>query len=169
MKMTVGNETWFIQPILSTIRYVEYLKRSPRLTFGTTFTQLYNTLSKIYTATSSGNDILFAVQQAKELSWNQLDAIKRFDENEIPDIVDFVTLFINAPNENSGEFDHNQHEAKKQAIHAEGYAVQDFFFLAYNLIENFHEAYQKIQSVGSPKELKDLTLTVNSEPTTPTS
>lgn len=164
-RLSVNGETWHINITLSTIRYVEYLKRSPKLCFGNNFHQLYDTLSKIYMAASSGNDMIFAIQTAKELSWNQLEAIRRFDENEIPDVIDFCALFINAPGENSADFNSGDHEHKKELLHKEGFAVQDFFFLAYNVIESFHEAYQLIQKVGTPNDQKDLTLQGNTQQT----
>ena len=144
-KFTAGDETYYIQPNLSVIRYVEYLKRVPRLTFHTTFKGMYDTLHKIYNVTASGNDMIYAIQQARELSWNQLDAIQRFDEHELPDIIDFVALFCNKEGEDVGQFDISIHENKKTMIAKEGYAIQDFFTLAFHLIESFSEGYQKIQ------------------------
>ena len=155
-KIQVGDRTGYIQPVLSTIRYVEYLKRVPRLTYHTTFAGMYDTLSKIYMAASAGNDMIYAIQQARELAWNQLDAIKRFDENEIPDIIDFCCLFINFDGEDVSKFDHANHEAKKLAIHQEGYDISSFFSLAYNLIENLPGAYHKIKAHSAGADISEL-------------
>lgn len=163
-KIQVGDRTGYIQPVLSTIRYVEYLKRVPRLTYHTTFAGMYDTLSKIYMATSAGNDMIYAVSQARELSWNQLDAIKRFDENEIPDIIDFCCLFINFDGEDVSKFDHAAHEAKKLAVHQEGYDVSSFFSLAFNLIENLPDAYRKIKSYAKGTEASGLTMEQHTQP-----
>ena len=151
----VGDRTGYIQPVLSTIRYVEYLKKLPKLTYNTTFAGMYDSLTKIYMATSAGNDMIYAIQQAREISWNQLDAIRRFDENEIPDIIDFCALFINFDGEDVSRFDHANHEAKKLALHQEGYDVSSFFSLAYNLIESLPAAYRKIidHNAGAGHEL----------------
>ena len=157
-KLMAGGEQYFIQYSLSTNRYVEYLKRIPRLTFHATFAGMYDTLSKIYTAASSGNDMIYAIGQARELSWNQLENIKRFDENEIPDIIDFCCLFLNKSGENIGQFDHSIHEAKKEAITREGYDISSFFTLAFSAIENFAAAYHRIKSVTDPNVPNDITL-----------
>ena len=156
-KFMAGGDMYFISPALSTNFYVEYLKRVPRLTFHTTFEGMYDTLAKIYTAASSGNDMIYAIGQARELSWNQLENIKRFDENEIPDIIDFCALFIHKAGDNTAQFDHAYHEVKKQIISKEGYLINDFFSLAFSLIENYGNAYHKIKSVADPKEPNDIT------------
>ncbi len=153
-----GGEDFFITPSLSTTRYVEYLKKVPRLTFRVTYEGMYDTLSKIYTATASGNDMIFAIQTAKELAWNQLDAIRRFDENEIPEIIDFCALFLNRPGEDLSKFDAAIHEQKKQILSQEGYDVGCFFGLAFGLIENLSASYHKIRSVANPKGANDITL-----------
>ena len=157
-KLMAGGEQYFIQYSLSTNRYVEYLKRIPRLTFHATFAGMYDTLSKIYTAASSGNDMIYAIGQARELSWNQLENIKRFDENEIPDILDFCCLFINKIGEDPSKFDHTIHEAKKAVISQEGYDISSFFTLAFSAIENFAAAYHRIKSVTDPNVSNDITL-----------
>ena len=157
-KLMAGGEQYFIQYSLSTNRYVEYLKRIPRLTFHATFAGMYDTLSKIYTAASSGNDMIYAIGQARELSWNQLENIKRFDENEIPDILDFCCLFLNKSGENPAKFDFAEHEEKKRIISAEGYDISFFFTLAFSAIENFGQAYHRIKSVDNPNDPNDITL-----------
>lgn len=169
LKLTAGGKLFHISYTLSTVRYVEYLKRVPKLAFGATFRELYDTLGKIYMACASGNDVIYAIQQAKELSWNQLQAIKKFDENEIPDIIDFCCLFINETDEDPSHFSVGVHEAKKQLIHQEGYSIESFFSLAYNLIESLDAAYQKIQSLENQSGPKDLTLPSNTLQTNPTS
>ena len=158
-KLMAGGDQYYITYSLSTNVYVEYLKRLPRLTFHTTFAGIYDTLSKIYTAASSGNDMIYAIGQARELSWNQLDNIKRFDENEIPDIVDFCCLFIHKAGDDISKFDHAYHEKKKEAINREGYDISGFFTLAFSLIENLSAAYHKIRSVQNPGGSNDITLT----------
>ncbi len=168
-KFKAGGETFYIQPHLSTTRYVEYLKRVPRLAYNATFRSIYDTLSKIYMTTSSGNDMIYAIQQARELSWNQLDAIKRFDENEIPDIIDFCCLFINKAGEDVSKFDSSVHEAKKEIISKEGYVVDDFFTLAFHLVESFSEGYQKLTRLTKGETMEDISLSPTSLPTNLTS
>src|SRR5688500_12712948 len=94
-----GEKTFHLDWALSTTRYVQYLQKLPKLTFNTSFAGMYDTLSKIYTVSSSGNDMIFAVGQSRELAWNQLEAIKRFDENEVLDIIDLCALFLNTSTE----------------------------------------------------------------------
>jgi hypothetical protein len=168
-RLMAGGEEYYIQYSLSTTRYVEYLKRVPRLTFHTTFAGMYDTLSKIYTATASGNDMIFAIHQARELSWNQLDAIRRFDENEIPEIIDFCCLFLNRAGEDVSKYDAAIHEQKKQAIQQEGYEIGGFFTLAFALIQNLNAAYHKIRSVSSPNGANDITLNDHIQQTSPIS
>src|SRR5688572_15658370 len=120
-KLMAGGEQYFIQNRLSTNRYVEYLKKLPVLTYGVTFTQQYDALASIYTAASSGNDMIYAIGHCRETAWNQLQAIKRFDEREVLDIIDFCALFINAPGEDVGQFDQALHDQKALILQKEGY------------------------------------------------
>ena len=154
-QIEVGSEPWFIQTSLSTVRYVEYLKRVPKLTFSTDFKSIYGTLRKIYNAASSGNDMILAIGTARELSWNQLDAIKRFDDNEIPDVIDFCALFINRPGEDIGRFDITLHEQKKALLSKEGYAIEDFFTLALSVIDHFRNAYRKMTQAVKGMQLEE--------------
>lgn len=151
-RVQVGSETYYIQYSLSTNRYVEYLKRIPKLTFNTTFPGLYKTMSDIYMLASTGNDMIYAIGQIRELSINQLNAIKRFDDTEIPDVIDFCALFINREGEDVSKFDVSIHESKKQALAQEGYDISGFFQLQVNLIEGFSKAYREIQSLPNPKD-----------------
>ena len=168
-KLMAGGDQYYITYSLSTTRYVEYLKKIPRLTFHATFAGIYDTLSKIYTAASSGNDMIYAIGQARELSWNQLDAIRRFDENDIPDIIDFCCLFINKAGEDISQFDSTIHEQKKAIISGEGYDIAGFFTLAFSLIENLSAAYHKIRSVQNPGGSNDITLTPDIQQISPIS
>jgi|GEM_PF-3601949 len=143
---------------LSTTRYVEYLKQLPKLTFNTTFRGMYDTLSKIYMAASSGNDMIGAIQQARELSINQLNAIKRFDDAEIPDVISFCALFLNEAGEDISKFDQAMHDEKVSTLHQEGYDVSGFFQLQVNLIDGFSSAFLKIQSLPNQEAGTDIRL-----------
>lgn len=145
-RIPAGGEMYHLTYSLSTTRYVEYLKKLPKLTFNVTFAGMYDTLSKIYMVSSAGNDMIYAVQQARELSWNQLEAIKRFDENEVIDVIDFCALFINKSNEDISKFNQALHDEKCLALQNEGYDTEDFFLLTAKLIQNFPDAYRKILS-----------------------
>ncbi len=147
-RITAGDETLYIQYTLSTTRYVEYLKRIPKLSFNTTFKGLYDSLSQVYMLCSTGNDMIFAIGKCRELALNQLEAIKRFDESEILDVIDFCALFINREGEDISKFDHSIHESKKEALSKEGYEVSGFFQLQVNLIDGFSQAYRKIQELS---------------------
>ena len=168
-RLMAGGEEYFIQNTLSTVRYVEYLKKLPTLSFGVTFSQMYEALSKIYTFASSGNDMIYAIGQARELSWNLLSTIKRFDEREILDIVDFCSLFINKAGEDISKFDQALHDQKAAILQKEGYDHASFFTLAFSLIENYGNAYHRIKSVSNPSDHNDIRLEPPTQQTSPIS
>jgi hypothetical protein len=153
-----GGDTFYIQYTLSTTRFVEYLKRLPRLTFGVTFKQMYNSLADIHRMLSNGNDLLGAIAGGREKSINQMSAIKRFDEHEILDVIDLVALFVNRPGEAIDKFDEPSHHEKCLILQNEGYDHQDFFLLLTKLIDGLQEASLKIQSLKSQGELSDISL-----------
>lgn len=161
-KIPAGGKIGYIQYALSTTRYVEYLKRLPKLTFNTSYKGMYDTLSKIYMVNSSGNDMIYAVQQSRELAWNQLEAIKRFDESEILDVIDFCALFINFENEDVSKYDHAMHESKKVILSEEGYDASLFFQLQVNLIEGFSQSFQLISKLSQGDQV-DIRLRENIE------
>ena len=168
-RLTAGGETYFIQIRLSTNRYVEYLKKLPLLSFGVTFSDLYKGLSEIYTTTSSGNDMIYAIGHSRETSWNLLSGIKRFDEREVLDIIDFCALFLNKSGENVDAFDQALHDQKTMILQKEGYDHASFFTLAFSLIENYGNVYRKIKSVSNPSEPNDIRLDLNTPQTSPIS
>ena len=168
-KLMAGGEEYSIMNTLSTVFYVEYLKRLPTLSFGVTFSQMYDALSKIYTYASSGNDMIFAIGQARELSWNLLSTIKRFDEREVLDIVDFCALFIHKAGADVSKFDQAAHDQKAAILQKEGYDHASFFTLAFSLIENYGNAYRKIKSVSNPNDHNDIRLDLNTQQTSPIS
>jgi hypothetical protein len=153
-----GGKTFYIQYSLSTTRFVEYLKRIPKLSFNTTFRGMYGTLSEIWTLASSGNDMIGAIGGIREKAMNQLIAVKRFDENEIIDVIDLCALFCNMPGEDVSKFEEALHHEKCLILQNEGYDKDDFFLLLTKLIDGLHEASQKIRSLKSQSESNDISL-----------
>jgi hypothetical protein len=151
-----GGDTFFIQYSLATTRFVEYLKRLPRLTYGVTFKGMYNSLAEIHKLSSNGNDVIAAITGVREKSINQMSAIKRFDENQILDVVDLCALFCNRPGEQIDKYDEAVHHEKSMILQNEGYATEDFFLLSKSLIDGLQEAYQRTLSLKSQKESSDI-------------
>lgn len=138
-----GNVYW-IQDSLSVNRYMVYEEMVPQLTFNTTFLGLSKTLNEIYKAVTTGNDILKALRLSGELAYNQLVALKNFDDNEPPMVLKFCTLFINRTDENIKVYDENLAKEKINDWTEEGIHMEDFFFLAGRSIKGYRTAYRSV-------------------------
>ena len=98
-----------------------------------------------------------------------LSTIKRFDEREVLDIVDFCALFINKAGEDISKFDQALHDQKAAILQKEGYDHASFFTLAFSLIENYGNAYHRIKSVSNPSDHNDIRLDLSTPQTSPIS
>ncbi len=141
-KFKANGNQYYIQSELSLERYVAYLKMTTELSFNTDFDGMNQTLNKIFKAVSSGNDILDAIRVTRELAYNQINAIADFSSREVPSILRFCTLFINTDDEDIARFDDRIVDQKIENWTEEGYAIDDFFFLAANFIPSFRGAFQ---------------------------
>lgn len=143
-KFEANGRTYYIQmDTLKLARYVAYMQLQQKLAFGTDFQGLYNTLTKIWNAASSGNDILKALADIRELSYNQLNAVVDFVGREHPEILRFCALFINAEDEDIGKWDERIVDQKITDWIEEGLDIQDFFSLAAGYSPGFLSAFEE--------------------------
>lgn len=138
--------TFFVQDFLSVDRYIKYLQLLPELTYGVTFKEMHEKLMRIYELATHGNDVIGAFHQIATEAFNQISAIKNFDDTRFPKILEFCALFINYSGEDITIWDDRVAKLKIDAWRKEGYAMNDFFFFAFNAVQGFKTAYQSLVS-----------------------
>ena len=169
-KFTANGTTYYIQSRLSLARYVEYLKLSNEISFNTDFEGMYSTLNKIFEAASHGNDLIEANHKARELAYNQINAIVDFTNREHPTVLRFCALFINAEEEDINKYDDRVIDHKVEDWTEEGLAIDDFFYLAANFIPSFRDTFrnhaQKQEGKKQPQKPKKTTSPITDSTTT---
>jgi len=151
-KFEANGHTYYIQSELSLQRYVEYLKLSNEITFNTDFDGMFSTLNKIFEAVSKGNDLLDAIRKARELSYNQINAIVDFTNRDHPTVLRFCALFINREDEEIHKYDDRMIDLKVTDWTEEGLDIGDFFYLAANFIPNFRAEFRNLAQKQDDEE-----------------
>lgn len=139
---------------LPTGRYQKFEQMGISFAFGSTFGDIFQSFQKIYQAATSGNDILKAVNVAQEVSYNQMHAIKRNDENYKPHILWFCTIFCNYEDEDRTTWSEDVARQKIADWERSSVPIQDFFLLASNALQEFQNAYNYLQSLPPKKHPK---------------
>ena len=137
-----GGNKYFIQlEGISIGRFMFYEKFVNQATFGTDFNSMFLTMKKIYLAATSGIDVLKALKDIGDLSYNQMTTINDLSEHKYNNGLMLCSLFINRPTEDISEWNERMATEKIDDWKKEGFAMEDFFLLALNSIEGFREAY----------------------------
>lgn len=153
-KIPVGDKCLTIQGSLSVDKWIEFEKLSQTFSFGKDIEAVEKDLSLAYEFL---NKTKFA-DAAVLISNLRLSIVKNL-ENKIHPAMELCLLFLTYEDEDVAHYHPELNNEKMEAIKKEGYAMEDFFTLASNLVRGYINAFEKIsQSIS--QELKEL-----SEPT----
>lgn len=144
-KWLINGKWYYLLTKMPPRRYVEYLKLLPEVFFNTTFKGMYDTLSKIWQNSTSGNDVLGALHSNAELAYNQMASIVDLDRKEVPKILEFCAIILVREGEYLSECDENTIRDKVDDFMSDTYSVQSFFFLAMHSVPHFTEIYNKLK------------------------
>lgn len=137
-----NGATYYIQlEGISVGRFMHFERFVQLATFGTDFMAMFETLKQIFQAATSGVDVLKALKDIGDLSYNQMAVIKDRNELKFNNTLMLATLFINRADENLAEWDERLAMEKIKDWSVEGLAMNDFFLLAVRQIEGFRDAY----------------------------
>jgi hypothetical protein len=122
-------------------RFMHYETLVNKVTFGTDFMGMFETLKRIYVSATDGMNVLKALKDIGDLSYNQMAVIKDHNESKFNQTILLCTLFLNRSDEDLTTWDERLASDKIEDWKAEGIDMNDFFLLALRQIEGFREAY----------------------------
>lgn len=135
-----GNVYYFADS-LSITRYQIYEELSTEMTFGTNFSGLMKTFREINDASQNWEVVGKAMHRIFELTYNQMRAIGNYVQHGENKLLKFCALFIVRAGEDLATWDEHLASEKINDWTVEGFAMKDFFHLAYKRINGFRENY----------------------------
>ena len=158
-KTFVANgRTYHVTQHVCIDRFIEFERLQAHAGFGIDFKNIYEKLGKAYEHMNKNK-----LADAAVIIHNLANGIGENLNDRAHPILNMCALFINREDENAGVLDEDLMEAKIEDWKAEGYAMNDFFQLAFNYVDGFIPAYNEIiQSISEEAE-KVLSSTGKSE------
>lgn len=118
-------------------RYIRFQKESVKLTYGTTFPEMFKNMGKAYQCL---NDRKHA--DAAVIIHNMMSEIKGIEEEKrVEPALMICALFIVRDDEDLSKVDDEYMQSKIDDWAKEGYEVNGFFHLALTSIEGFRETF----------------------------
>lgn len=153
-KIPIGDKCLTIQSSLSVDKWIEFEKLSQTFSFGKDIEQIEKDLSLAYDFL---NKTKFA--DAAVLISNLRLSIVRNLEQKIHPAMELCLLFLTYEDEDYSHYHPELNNEKLEAIKKEGYAMEDFFTLASNLVRGYIAAFEKIsQSISTELvQMSDIT------------
>jgi len=84
-------------------------------------------------------------------NYNSMELVKQKVERRFHPAMQLVALFVNQEDEDMAEYDERVMEKKMNDWKNEGFAMADFFSLAFSLLEGFLESYTEISQESLEK------------------
>jgi len=133
-----NGKTYYIEKSLSIERQMYYSKLEPKLTFGTNFETLHNTLGTCINLINDSKLVqaYHGLHNIHSMIGNKLE--DRYDVS-----LEICALFINTEEENRAELNDKKLKSKIDDWKKEGYDYDDFFICALNFAGGFLEKLQQ--------------------------
>jgi hypothetical protein len=138
---------YFVESTISRKRWVYYLRESPKLAFGQTVEEIFNTFLEIYNIT---NEEGFRRGDIAVLARDAMKGIEGIANREDQVIVRLCALFINAEDEDRRDINEDMISRKIADWDARGIDMQSFFQFALAFIPNFKNLYEASLELTSP-------------------
>lgn len=136
--MANGHKYYF-SSTMSIDRFVEFERLQAHVGFGKDFKHIYDKLKEAYDHMNKNR-----LADGAVIVHNLINGIaENLDKREHP-ILQLCALFINREDEDKKVFDPDLTAQKIDDWKTEGYAINDFFQLAFNFVEGFMDAYNEI-------------------------
>lgn len=132
---------------LSVERYMKHESLTHDVGFGRTFNDLYRDQVKAYTALNEGR-----VADAAVIIHNIIRGMKEKIDGRSHPMLMMCALFINREDEDTTIVDEKLMAEKIEDWSREGYAIDDFFSLAWSLVQGASDAYNENLAVTSQKK-----------------
>lgn len=138
-----------IESTISRKRWVMYLTESPKLAFGQTIEEIFNTFLEIYNITNEEGcrkgDIAVLARDA-------MKGIEGIGNRDHGTIYRLCALFINREDEDRRDITEDDIRRKIEDWDAAGIEVKSFFQLALAFIPNFRSLYELSSELTSPRQ-----------------
>jgi len=136
-KWQANGVNYTVLPSIPLARYIAFQKLTPRLTFGTTFPEMFKNLAKAYEAL---NNRKFA--DSAVLIHNMMNGIRDVEnENRHEAALMICAIFIVRDNEDITTIDEQLMKEKIKDWELEGFEINGFFNLALITIEGFRQTF----------------------------
>lgn len=146
-----NGKRYIIMDKITVLRYKEYEKLVPRLTFGLDFNEMYKNLEKMYAALNKQQFANSAV-----ICHNMMNGISNVnDPNRVHPAMMMAALVINREDENPGSYDETLMMDKINDWTVEGFDMMSFFELSLNSIQGFRETLVKYTQAQAELVLKN--------------
>lgn len=141
-EFTANGKTYFIESSYSYDRYRMWKKLQVEIGFGSTFTELFDSLIRIY---SHCNKPQPEPVDAGMIAYNQAHAIKNaMNDRYIEPVMQMCALFMNTKDEDRRYITLQQIQDKVNDWNEEGIDMDSFFTFAISLIPNFLKHFASI-------------------------
>lgn len=130
---------YYFNDTLSVERYEMFEDLELLVAKGRSYADIYRSQRKIHDLLNQSK-----VADAAIENYNSMVLVKEKIEQRFHPAMKLVALFANQEGEDATKFSDLVIEKKMQDWKNEGYAMQDFFSLAFNLVEGFLESYKEV-------------------------
>lgn len=142
-----GNKYYYSQNMCID-RFIEFERLQAHVGFGKDFKNIYEKLKEAYGLLNTNK-----LADAAVIVHNLVNGIAQNLEKRDHPVLQLCALFINREGENVKEFNEDVNAQKIDDWKKEGYAIADFFQLAFNFVEGFIPAYNEIiQDISNQAE-----------------
>ena len=149
-KFEANGHTYYFASNMCIDRFIEFERLQAHVGFGKDFRNIYDKLKEAYEHMNTNK-----LADAAVIVHNLVNGIaENLDKREHP-VLQMCALFVNREDEDAKVFDADMNAQKVEDWKKAGYAIADFFQLAFNFVEGFITAYDEItQSISSLAEEK---------------
>ena len=148
-----NGRKYHVSKMLSVERWRQYEDLQPLIGFGRSFQDIFDSVKKAYEALQAPK-----IADASVILHNILTGIKEKLDGRHDPALQICALFINAEGEDEKVYDEEVMKSKIEDWQKEGYAIQDFFSLAWNLVPGFIDIYKDdLQDISSLMKQKEST------------
>lgn len=134
---------YYFHDTLSVARYEVFEDLEMQVAQGRSFADVYNSQKKIHELLNQSK-----VADAAIENYNAMKMVREKLENRFHPCIRMVALFANEESEDITVFDEVVMERKMNDWKAEGYAHNDFFQLAFNLVDGMLKAYEEVSQMS---------------------
>ena len=110
---------------ISVARWPEFEIQSSEISWNATFSELAKAWKEVHQLASTGNDVIGALAQIREISKKANETIVYYNDNPIPRIIKYCSIFCNEKEEDTGTYNETLIKAKYEDW--KHIPIKDFF------------------------------------------